>query len=334
MHEIDGKLAVYARVPAWHQIGTVYEDVFSAEEAMAVLNPLNEKDMYKQVTAGARIWNAATKEYEWIESPDHSAIVRNRPETGEPVILSFQGRDYGNLQPQEVFAFMDDVGEGKYLAAAFLRKGRQMILSKDMGSVMLDAKGRSDVIKRVLFGVNSWDGSWAFRCKFVNDRVECANQAGMALRGSTDQLVPGDWSTRHTGEIMNRVQVARKTLGLFDLYEQLFYERAEAMIEAELTDNVYQKVVESVFKDELTGEIDADAVNNCRGIYELSPTQANLYGTYWGGFNSVSEYNDWRTNVRGGRVSTLNEMRFLRQFEDTKQIKQKAWDTFSAAMAV
>ena len=41
--ELDSQRAIYARKPAWHGLGVVKEEGwFSAEEALAVLNPNNE----------------------------------------------------------------------------------------------------------------------------------------------------------------------------------------------------------------------------------------------------------------------------------------------------
>jgi phage/plasmid-like protein (TIGR03299 family) len=329
-HEIDGKLAVYARTPAWHGIGVVTADLFTAEEALTVLNPNAEEEQYRKVPAYAKIGD------EFVVSGEQIAIVRKHPETGEWQVISFMGRDYGNLQPRDLFGFTDEVvagiGGAHYAAAAFLRNGRQIILTVDAGAIELDPQGRKDVIKSHLFVSNSWDGSWACRAKWVNGRIECANMAAWALRGSTNQIVNGDWNTKHTANVMNRVQAAREVLGLQKSYNDLFYAQAEELIQTKLTDAVYDRLLADIFLvDETTKERDQEAMNQVKAVYELSPSQANLYGTMWGGLNAITEYHDWRTKVRATKTGGLNERRFVRQFDDTTGLKQRAWDVVWAA---
>ena len=330
-HEIDGNLAVYAKTPAWHHLGTVMEDLnaITAADALAVLNPFGEQEQYRKVPAFALVNG------EYVKSDDSCAIVRKHPETGQLQVISFQATDYGNLQPEEIFGFLDNVvgqvGGAHYANAFFLRKGRQMCVTIDMGAVELEGIEAKDTIKRFLFCVNSWDGSWAFRTKMVNFRPDCANMAAMALRGSSDKLVPGDWSTKHVGDVMSRVKAAQSVLGLAKANFDLFADSAEMMFQVPMRDDTFDRLLTGLFTvDEATQEVNTKAIATVKSIYELSMSQANLYGTFWGGFNAVTEYHDWNTDVRGGRVSGVTETRFLRQLDDPKGLKQTAWDRFYA----
>lgn len=327
--EVDGSKAVYAKTPAWHRIGTVLTDTFTADEALAVLNP--DKEPIRKVPALARINGNL------VESDDMDAIVGWDHETKLWRVLSYQTKSYGVVQLEDQFRFMDEivgnVDGAHYEAAVKLRKGRQVCLTISLGDLVLDPGGRKDFIHKYLWGFNSWDSSWALRCKFGNFRVECANMAAMALRGSSDaQVLNSDWSTRHTTNVMQRVEEAKSVLGFWSVYEKEYAVQAEHMIQTPIHDNAFQRIITDLFtaEDPKTSlmETDTEAVQQVRTIYELSPTQQDLFGTVWGALQSSIEHYDWVTKVRGGKVTSLGEKRFLNQIEDPSGFKQRAWDRF------
>jgi len=207
-----------------------------------------------------------------------------------------------------------------YEAAAKLRGGTQTILTINLGKTVLDPDGRADTSYRYLFGFNSFNRSWQLGAKFADMRVECANMAAMAL---ADGRKP-EYKTKHTTNIMQRVAMAQEVLGLEVAWHKLYTETAELLIQTDMSDNAFKRLLETVFVNE-DGEKDDETIGTVRAIYELNPSQLNLYGTWWGGFNAVTYHNDWNTVVRGGK-SSKDEMRFMRQFDDTKGLKQTAWD--------
>lgn len=336
--------AIYAKSPAWHHLGQVKQATvenpngwFTAAEALRVIDPLNAP--VQKLIACAK-WVDANGVAHIIESDEDEAIVRTNPATGALEIMSYQKQGYGLVQKADHFLFLDSVvsaiGGAHYEAAVDLRRGRQTVLTIDCGAVSLDPRGRNDVVMRKIWGFNSFDGSWAFRVKCGNFRIECANLAAMALSGSSGKIQQGDWSTRHTGSVMNRIEAAKRTLGLYREYNDLFFAQAEEMVESKMTARQFDRVLEDLFiVDSVTRERDTDAQNEVRALYELSPSCANVFGTWWGGFNAVSEYADWRTGVRGSKTASVSEMRFLRQLDDSKKVgeplgggglKQTAWD--------
>lgn len=330
--EIDGTKAVYAKTPAWHRIGSVLDDVFTADEALAVLNPTSEP--IRKVTAMAEVTDSKGKKH-LIEAEDLDAIVEWDHETERFRVLSYQSKQYGVVQLEDQFRFMDEivgaVDGAHYEAAVKLRKGRQVCLTIFLGDMILDKNGIADTSKRYLWGFNSYDGSWALRCKFGNFRVECANMAAMALRGSTDrQQVGSDWSTRHTTNVISRVEEAKSVLGMFNTYEKLYEAQAEHMIHTIMDDNSYVRILTDLFTAENPRtqqvETDREAVQQVKTIYELSPTQTDLFGTVWGAFQASVEHHDWVKVVRGGKVTSVGEKRFLNQIEDPSGFKQRAWE--------
>lgn len=316
--EIYATQAVYAKTPAWHRIGHVLEDCFSAEDALAILNPNRDRVMKFPASAVA-------PDGSLVSTEEYQAVVRKTP-SGEWKILSFMSPDYTVVDIIDQFAWMDEIVKAvegaHYTAAVELRGGRQTALTIDLGSVVLDPQERADIQHKFLFGANSYDGSWALKAKLANMRGECANMAAMILATHSPEYV-----TRHTPNVQSRVQFAQKALGLAVQYNDLFYVTAEELIHAPMSDKAFDRLLDDLFVvDGVTGEKDVNAQNQVRGVYELSPSQSKLYGTWWGGFNAVTEYNDWRTAVRGSKSNDVNQMRFLRQFDDTKGLKQRAWD--------
>lgn len=341
-HMIDGDRALYAKKPAWHRIGHVKEDGwFNSAEALAVLNP--DKEPIRKVSAFAGFLNEKG-EMEFVESPGDAAIMRINPDTKQPQVLSFMKKDYGVVQIEDQFAFLDDVvaefrkeedtAGAFYETAGLLRNGRQIFVVIDLGALTLDQGGRADKQVRYLFASNSWDGSWAFRVKKTNWRVECANIAAMALRGSSNEIVSGDWSTRHTSNVLRRVEEAKAVLGMSAQYDTVFQAQAEQMIQTPMSDGTLERLLEGLYTvdNEKTGvkELDKEAVADVQTLYELSPTCSNIHGTVWGGLQALIEREDWRVKVRGGKSNSLDEARLRRQMGETdKGFKNAAWERFS-----
>lgn len=326
--EIDKDRAIYARTPAWHKIGTVKEDGwFTAEEALKVLNPNNEPIFKTKVGVFVN--------GEWVEADDFSGIVERDPDDPSTYrTLGINAKDYGLVSLEDQFRFLDEVvgaiDGSHYESAVRMRQGKQACLTIDTGAAFLDPQGANDQIKKYIWGFNSFDGSWAFRVKMGNFRVECANMAAAALRGSSNEIVSGDWSTRHTTNVRDRVWAAQQTLGLHKEYNDLFFAQAEEMIHEPLLDNTFDRLLKDLFTNVETQEVNKEAVESTRVLYELGPACENIRGSFWGGYNAVTEYSDWLVKVRGSSKTSADEMRFRKQMESP--LKQQAWEMFREAM--
>jgi hypothetical protein len=295
----------------------VLEDCFTAEEALRVINP-GRIPIQK--------WVAGVKDPitgEWHETEEFTGTVQ--VEDGKVIVFDFPTPDHQLVQDWEQMQWMDEIVRNRdgahYEAAVKLRGGRQTALTISLGAVILDPQERADVNYSFLFGANSHNRSWPLTAKLANMRGECANMSAVIMAAHTPE-----YRIKHTVNIMNRVAIAQQALGLAVEYNDLYYSLADTMISTEMTDNTFKRILDNIFT--VDGERDEESINTVRGVYELNPAQTRLYGTLWGGFNAVTFYNDWATKVRGSRTSSSDEMRFLRQFDDTKGMKQKAWDVF------
>jgi len=251
--------------------------------------------------------------------------------------LSIMARDYGNVQLDELFEMCDVIvgliDGAHYEAAVKLRQGKQVVLTIYLGDYVLDPNGVADKGKRFLWAFNSWDGSWALRFKFGDFRIECANMAAMALRGSTDKGVVGsDWSTRHTTNIMERAAEAKSFLGLWSVHEKLYAAQAEHMIHTPLSSGAFDRIIGELYKtkDKTTGQMEPDekVLTEVRVTRELSAAGRDIRDTVWGGFNAITEHHDWVTVPRGSAKTSVEEMRFVKQLQDPTGLKQAAWDAF------
>jgi phage/plasmid-like protein (TIGR03299 family) len=336
---VDGTKAAYARKPAWHGIGTVKEEgMMSAAECLAVLNPSGESIRKGKVTVTIFVpdGKGGMKEVV-VDAPEYAGLVDFDSDTQQFRTLAVNGQNYPDFQREEQFKFADEVighvDGSHYEAAVNLKNGKQTVLTAYLGDYVLDPNGIADQNKRFLWIFNSWDTSWALRLKMGDFRVECANMAAVALRGSSDtNQIGSDWSTRHTSNISQRVEEAAAFLGLWRAHENLFEAQAEHMIHCELDDNAFGRIIDGLFTAENPKtqqmETDKEAVETVRMTYELSASSRDIHSTIWGGFNAVTEYNDWVQKVRPTKSASMNERRLLRQVEDPSGLKQNAWDRF------
>lgn len=334
-HEItiksDGSAAaMYARTAAWHRLGTVSENLFTAKEALAETG----LDFGVQSAPLTAVVNIGGVDFT-VEAPDHKMTWRELD--GKPFPLGVVGSEYLTINPADLFEFMDavvnDIDGAHYTAAFGLRNWKQVVCVAETGALDLDPQGRGDKISKFIVGRTSHDGSLAFGLKWSNMRVECANMLAMHLREASVE-----WKTKHTTNALARVAEAKKTLGAYTKYETEWAKQAEAMIQTELTDGDFDRwlggLMEAVKKENDDDEIDRDVMYSVRALYAHSPTNTNIRGTVWGALNAVTEFSDHALESRGSATMTAEEATFVRQIGDNgvkygQPFKQIAWERSS-----
>src|SRR5439155_12580561 len=127
-HELEqlanGQTAfVTARVPAWHQLGTVTDDCMTAEDVMA-----------KAFLGGWKVRKIDLQGVETtpdgvsiIECPDRRMTVRTNIFTGQTEYLGIVGTDYGTVQNEEAAEVLNrlvDESGAHFETAGSLRGGR------------------------------------------------------------------------------------------------------------------------------------------------------------------------------------------------------------------
>ena len=295
---INGK-ASYAslRTPAYHQLGTVFQDEVTTSEMLSLAN-LDK-------------WNVRLEE---IPLPDNYSmtaenflVVRDHPEDKHSNVLSVVGKRYKTLQNEELFAFGDNLLDGgRWEVAGSLKNGRIVFgaLALERETV-LDPNGVNDVIKNYLAISTSHDGSSAVQATVTPIRLTCMNTHTAVFRKGANQ----SFKLRHTQSIDGRVAQAREALGLANRYLDEFDKLAKAMIETEVTKAQFDKIVSLAYpmpEADKKGAVKKweNKIDLLEEIY-VGDTNGMIAGNAWGAYNALTERLDWFRTSRGNEESVL-----------------------------
>lgn len=180
----------YVRQVPWHGLGVRVQNAPTSKDAL--------------VMAGLD-WKVVQKELhteDEIPVPGYYANVRS----SDGKVLGVVSEKYSIVQNSEAFAFTDELlGEGvRYETAGSLSGGRRVwMLAKLPNEYII----RGDRVSPYLVFSNSHDGSGSIKVALTPIRVVCSNTLCMAL-----QTAQRSWSTRHTGDIRDRMEDAKETL--------------------------------------------------------------------------------------------------------------------------
>ena len=297
--EIINGQASYAslRTPAYHQLGTVFQDEVTTSEMLSLANLDN--------------WNVRLED---IPLPDNYSmtaenflVVRDHPEDKHSNVLSVVGKRYKTLQNEELFAFGDNLLDGgRWEVAGSLKNGRIVFgaLALERETV-LDPNGVNDVIKNYLAISTSHDGSSAVQATVTPIRLTCMNTHTAVFRKGANQ----SFKLRHTQSIDGRVAQAREALGLANAYLDEFDKLAQAMIETEITKAQFDKIVSLAYpmpEADKKGAVKKweNKIDLLEEIY-VGDTNGMIAGNAWGAYNALTERLDWFRTSRGNDESLL-----------------------------
>lgn len=305
-HELemhDGQVSFASlREPAWHGLGTVFENEVSTIEMLRLAH-LND-------------WNVRLEE---IQIPDtfrsdksHYFVARTNPfEKSQTDILGVVGERYNVLQNEELFSFGDNLldGGGRWETAGSIKGGRQVFGSIALErETVLDPNGVSDVVKTYLLVNTSHDGSIAIQASVTPVRVVCANTLNLALNGR-GKGAKQSFKIRHTQTANGKVQAAREALSLTNAYMDDFDLMAKSFFEAQVSRDTFAKIVQTAYpmpETDSKGSVKKweSKVDLIDSIY-TGPTNNMIAGTGWGVLNAMTERLDWYRTSRGGNTENL-----------------------------
>jgi len=291
------------REPAWHGLGTVFNEEVSTAEMLkkAKLNNWNVRLEDVEVPAGMD------------SDKSYSFVVRDNPFIkGNKDILGVVGERYVPLQNEDLFDFADNIlhAGGRWETAGSIKNGRVVFGSLALErETVLDPSGVSDKVNTYLLVNTSHDGSIAIQASITPVRVVCANTLNLAL-GKGNRGVKQSFKIRHTQTAQGKVAVAREALGLANAYMDEFDKMASAMIETEITKAQFDKIVELAYpspKDDskkvsLTKH--ANKIDLINDIY-VGDFNNTISGTAWGALNALTERLDWHRAGRKGNTETI-----------------------------
>ena len=292
------------RQPAWHNLGTVFE------------NEVNTAEMLKLAHLDG--WNVRLED---IAVPDtfasdktYSFVTRTNPfDKNQNDILGVVGERYKVLQNEDLFSFGDNIidGGGRWETAGSIKNGRIVFGSIALqDSITLDPNGRADKIDNYLLINTSHDGSVAIQASITPVRVVCANTLNLALTAFKGKNASKQsFKIRHTQTAEGKIAVAREALGLAHKYIDEFSVMANAMIEKEITNAQFDKIVELAYpapeKDAKGSQKKHDSkIDLLQSIY-VGQYNDTISGTAWGAYNALTERLDWYRNSRGGNNESI-----------------------------
>lgn len=291
--------AVYANQPAWHDLGVTFDEGGS-----------RGLTSHQAIELGHLGWKVGLEE---LTLPDGTAVGKNflglvRQDTRGT--LAVVGSRYTPLQNEEAFEFLDSLmmdGIMQYESAFALRGGEEVCLLARMPSCDWVVKDHDLNLRYVLLSMSHGYGGIKILPTAV--RVVCANTQRLALgEGKKDT-----YTIRHSGDMNEKLRVARKYISQLDKAFTDYNEKARSL----LVGCTQEQRME--YLAELFPAPEADASTRAKNKYERSiqavknawnrPAQKveGVKGTWWALFNAVTEVVDHEQP--GKNVSDMTKAR-------------------------
>lgn len=309
INEKTGKASYVGAKPAWHGLGQVLDNPFTAEEA------IREGGLDFEVEKVPTIYKIGRKE-QVIE--DKFAVIR----TDNQDYLGTVGKVYTPLQNRDAFSFFDalvEKDEAIYHTAGVLGKGERVwVLAKMPDYIRV---GKDDLIEQYVLLYNSHDGSTAITAQLTSVRVVCNNTLTAAISQAKNKV-----SIRHTKNAGEKLIQASEILGLSSMYKTEMEEIFNAMANTKVNTKKVNKFLDALYP--LNPENDSrtmgvkfrEAILNDfeNGVgQDLVTTKGTVFGLY----NAVTHYTD-HTKEYSNANAKLKSI----WFGGSKKIRQNAFD--------
>jgi phage/plasmid-like protein (TIGR03299 family) len=299
LETVNGQTAFASlREPAWHGLGTVFENEVTTKEMLDLAHLSN--------------WNVRLED---VAIPDgfasdksYSFVTRTNPFNPEQNdVLGVVGERYVPLQNEDLFDFGDLMldGGGRWETAGSIKGGRQVFGSLALErETVLDPNGVSDKVSTYLLINTSHDGSVAIQASITPVRVVCANTLNLALSSLKGKKgIKQSFKIRHTQTASGKVAQAREALGLANAYMDEFDKLAQQMIETEITKAKFDELLALAYpapEKDAKGSFKKynDKIDQLQAIY-VGEYNNTISGTAWGAFNAMTERLDWYRTGRG-----------------------------------
>jgi phage/plasmid-like protein (TIGR03299 family) len=301
----NGEVAFALRgKPAWHGLANV---LFEEDEHVNTQTMLDSAKLSN--------WDIQLEE---VAIPDgyrydntNYFVTRNNPFDNGKDVLAVVGKRYQIVQNETLFEFGDNLLDGgaSWESAGSIKGGRvvfgSLVIPKE---ITIDAQGANDKTVTYLLVHTSHDGSVSVQASVTPVRVVCQNTLNIALKGAKQSF-----KLRHTQSVDGKIQIAREALGLSFEYMDVFEQEAKALFETAVTDLQFNNIVNAIYakpKDDASKKAKTLWDNNrvlIDDLYHNSPTNANIKGTAWGVFNTLTERLDYYRTERKGEKGKENK---------------------------
>lgn len=308
---------VSAREDAWHQLGKVLPDCFTADDAMkhGLLGGWNirKAPLYAAAAAGQQLL-----------VPGTYAVVRDNPVlTGQIDVLGTVGKAYTIIQNEQLAGLLNalvDESGAHFETAGAIDGGRKVFVTMKLpGGTKV---GGVDQVDHYLAAMTSHDGSTSTTLMTTPVRIVCQNTYNMAFKQASHQF-----RVRHTvGAERILVQQAREALDFTFGYLDGFQQQAEQLINTTLTQNQFDEIILNAYgaPEGAPAATHTRTNNKLEQMSELfadADTQAGIRDTAWAGLNALTEWYDHFSPVRGGANASGTE----RQLRSRKALLDPAF---------
>lgn len=286
----------------WHGLGVIIEDAPTSDDALRLAG------LDWKVTQSKVICKDSG-----VIIPGYKANIRDT----DGKVLGMVTDKYKIVQNTEAFAFTDALlGEGvTYETAGSLSSGKRVwMLARMEGRKITD-----EIVDPYLVFTNSHDGSGAVRVAITPIRVCCNNTLNMALSTANRH-----WSCVHKGDIMSKMEEAKRTLINTETYmEALEEEFGELKLQAMSIDKVKEYINMLIPLDET--ETSRTKIRNiesmrqdlmCRYLY--APDLRDIEHSAYRFVNAVSDFATHREPYR--RTANYQENMFMKTVDGNAMI--------------
>lgn len=285
------------RVPAWHNLGTVFQEEVTTAEMLRLAHMDN--------------WNVRLEEVKfgrgYKSHRNYFATVRDNPfKDGQKDVLGVVKERYKTFQNEDLFAFGDNILDGaRWETAGSIKDGTVVFGSLALDrEVVLDPSGVEDKVNSYLLVHSSHDGSLSIQASVTPVRVVCQNTLNMALAGAKQTF-----KIRHTQKAEGRVAAAREALGLAHEYLDTFEREAAALYAAEVNNIQFFQILEAAYpkpEEDVKGSL-TKWQNKVDAVFDIwnGETEVGIKGTAWGALNAMTERLDWGRTPRGGNMENI-----------------------------
>lgn len=316
-HGLDmstGQAALYSAVPAWHQLGNIIPGGISDIDEVMKLGGISFGVEQRPVkfNAGGKLQTADTHKVNFRDDTFAS--------------LGVVGNRYQVIQPRQSFEWMQDLTDKYDLiweTAGAIDDGRKIFICVKLPeTVIVDAEGINDEIQIFLAVFDSYDGNSKHESVVTPWRPLCRNTERWARRDAVTR-----WGVRHTKNALQRLEEARRNMGLTLAYTERFAEEENQLARIDMEIDAFKAFIDELWepKEEPTKREATLAANRSEKLEERWALETGRVGkTAYAAERVVTGYIDHEVTRRGpvDQISLTRAQAALEGFDD--DVKSKA----------
>jgi len=306
----NGKRMMFYGEKPWHGLGTELKNPAKAREAIEA----------------ARLDYKVEIQPVYLKNGNEIAQAKATVANGKT--LGVVGNGYRVIQNVEAFNFFDVVvGEGNayYETCGALGQGERIwILAKVPGDIIVR---KDDKIEKYLILTNSHDGKSSLRLYLSPVRVVCSNTLTASMHNAENNIC-----IRHTGNVQDKVEEARRVLGITINYYKQFEQIVKSMANVQMSKATAENYFNTLLKVDGDKEDESAAQtinkrNELLGLFEngMGNDQPGIKHTVYAAYNAATELIDHHRTVKGANADPTKKLSSI-WFGSGADFKARAFD--------